>query len=474
MPFAVGCRNDLLVAALWFAGALLSSVTLFRAGRAIHASQRQIDTLSAADASRLSQELQDSRQELANIRKQMTAQNAEQLRAKDELIGCLGRVHSIEHSHILSEKDLALKVMSASSAAEQLHCDCNAQAAALISDNGVGASDGLHDKYRAAEAGVIYVMGIHGAAKASVKQYEARYNEAGGKVQFYSREILHSLETLRYHSPNVRVALITDEPNLPTNISSLFDDVVLFNPDEVNAPWGEKIIGMMKSPYKRTLYLDGDTMICDDITHMFAYLDHYDLAAVLEPPTLDRFAQSDFEYSLSYLTHHNAGVMLLKATSRTRAFLSNLRRIHTHGSDQWWMAKRGLAEQSDVRHLVLPVEYNLRIWATSAPILIRGKVKIVHQRQAYESWWGQRFSCAAVNGIASPRLWDPYNAAIFTWWVDEEGMIKTAAVADELRRKVTGRKTVATERYYDGFLSRNITVQPLPDKPFGRWNIDDN
>ena len=68
--------------------------------------------------------------------------------------------------------------------------------------------------------------------------------------------------------------------------------------------------------------------------------------------------------------------MAVQYTTRTRAFLKNLQRIHVHGSDQWWMAKRGLAEQSDVRHLQLPIEYNLRIWATSAPILIRSKVQV--------------------------------------------------------------------------------------------------
>lgn len=74
---------------------------------------------------------------------------------------------------------------------------------------------------------------------------------------------------------------------------------------------------MIKSPYKRTLYLDGDTMVCDDITHMFQFLDHYDIAAVLEAPTMERFAQSGATYSISHLTHHNAGVMLLKVKTST-------------------------------------------------------------------------------------------------------------------------------------------------------------
>lgn len=39
-----------------------------------------------------------------------------------------------------------------------------------------------------------------------------------------------------------------------------------------------KVDYIFKSPFQRTLYLDSDTWICEDIIHMFELLDHYEIA----------------------------------------------------------------------------------------------------------------------------------------------------------------------------------------------------
>src|SRR4051794_21760912 len=79
-----------------------------------------------------------------------------------------------------------------------------------------------------------------------------------------------SVGSLRKHNPGVRVCLITDR----SPQSDAFDDVVrVENP---SFSFADKLL-MVQSPYKRSVFLDTDTLILGDLRELFELLDTHQL-----------------------------------------------------------------------------------------------------------------------------------------------------------------------------------------------------
>jgi hypothetical protein len=48
-------------------------------------------------------------------------------------------------------------------------------------------------------------------------------------------------------------------------------------------PYADKIANMRRSPFERTIYLDSDTFVVDEIAHVLRLLDCYDMAVAYAP-----------------------------------------------------------------------------------------------------------------------------------------------------------------------------------------------
>src|SRR5688500_10192769 len=88
----------------------------------------------------------------------------------------------------------------------------------------------------------------------------------------YRDEAVGACTSLKQCMPHVPVALFTDIPE----VASLFDHVIVL--DNPTCDFGDKIRGIQCSPFVRTIFLDTDTCVCDDISDLFDLLDHFDLA----------------------------------------------------------------------------------------------------------------------------------------------------------------------------------------------------
>jgi hypothetical protein len=90
------------------------------------------------------------------------------------------------------------------------------------------------------------------------------------------------------------------------------------------------------SPFHKTLYLDGDTMVLKDISMMSFFLDHFDITL---RPGHDKIPERDgykklFEgrYSFSELPHWNGGVFGFRKSERAKAFFREWhKRYQVHG-----------------------------------------------------------------------------------------------------------------------------------------------
>ena len=90
-----------------------------------------------------------------------------------------------------------------------------------------------------------------------------------------------------------------------------------FDADE--NPFADKIRTMLRSPFQRSIFLDSDTHVVDQITHLFALLDRFDMAAAFAPGYRGR---ADPEVPIAFY-EFNTGVIAWRAGAASAAFLED-------------------------------------------------------------------------------------------------------------------------------------------------------
>jgi len=153
----------------------------------------------------------------------------------------------------------------------------------------------------------------------------------------------------------------------------------------------DKVMHMNASTYERSLFLDTDTYLCDDVSELFTLLDKFDIAVAHNP------------YRALYLVdgvpdsypEFNNGVIVFKQSPRMRRFLAEWLALYErdlkkeirwsnpaggtwfHGDLATQPTFREALYQSDLRVATLTPEYNCRFYR---PGFVHRKVKILHGR----------------------------------------------------------------------------------------------
>jgi hypothetical protein len=190
----------------------------------------------------------------------------------------------------------------------------------------------------------------------------------------YALEALNSFDTVRRWMPDVPVCIFTDLPEIARQ--RRFDRIEII-PDATRSI-GDKIPPLRKTPYERTLFLDTDTFVCDNLEDLFPLLDKFDLAVAFE------YWRTEFrcERLPPLYAAVNTGVVAYRMNPKMAAFMSDWwARYQAHvgeypkKTDQ--PAFREALYDSDLRFFILPTEYNLRI---HHPSFLGGHMgpKIIH------------------------------------------------------------------------------------------------
>jgi hypothetical protein len=176
-------------------------------------------------------------------------------------------------------------------------------------------------------------------------------------------------------------------------------------------PYVDKIANMRRSPFERTIYLDSDTFVVDEIAHLLRLLDRYDMAVAYasayrglpDPEVPDAF----YEF--------NTGVLAWRSSDRMGAFMCSWQETYlawlrhepflgaqkaSQGGRADQPAFRRCAWQHDVRVFVLAPEYNFR---TGYPTAVADRVRVIHgEHKDFESL------AARINDRQDrPRAWPP-------------------------------------------------------------------
>jgi hypothetical protein len=232
----------------------------------------------------------------------------------------------------------------------------------------------------------------------------------------YVEEALRSARSSLRHNPIPHLLFATaeveDEPGL---------SVVRFEPSA--NPYVDKIANMRRSPFQRTLYLDTDTFVVDQIVHLLALLDNYEIAAA-QASGYRGLADPEVPAAFYEL---NTGVLAWRAGERAQDFMrdwqatyeawlldepfpgagkASARRIARSQATGRTQSLGGAADQPAFRRcawqhglslFVLGPEYNLRL---GEPTAVVERVRVIHGRHPDYGALAER-----VNEVHGPRIW---------------------------------------------------------------------
>jgi Nucleotide-diphospho-sugar transferase len=178
-----------------------------------------------------------------------------------------------------------------------------------------------------------------------------------------------SARSVRSVTPGIPIAVATDEP-APTGFDAV---VALADTDGYRA----KVLGMLASPFDRTLFLDADTYAAADVAELFHVLDTFDLAAA-QAPNRVTLPLDDVPDAFPEL---NTGVVAFRRNAAVKRFLhtwleeyDRLKPLRPPSQDQPAF-RRALYTATDVRLTVLPTEFNVRFGMAG---FYNQRVRILH------------------------------------------------------------------------------------------------
>lgn len=167
---------------------------------------------------------------------------------------------------------------------------------------------------------------------------------------------VNSARTVREHCHGLTIDIYTDSPAVIPE--GTFDMVYpIASPHRRS-----KVDYMANTRFERTLYLDTDTKVTADITHLFSLLDRFDIGIAHAHM---RNKHENFQVWRHLIPvsfpQLNSGVMVYRRTQAVMDMLAEWQTaFHTAGFKKDQVTLRELLWLSDLRLCILPPEYNIR------------------------------------------------------------------------------------------------------------------
>lgn len=196
----------------------------------------------------------------------------------------------------------------------------------------------------------------------------------------YREEAHTSAESVKNVMPDIPIILFTDKPDATD--SELYDDI--YEIERHSHPFLDRISCFQKSPFDRTLFLDSDTYVTEDISGIFDLLDRFDIAAAQIPghDPNDEIKRKNSDYIPDVpesFPVFNCGVLLFKDNDKVQKSFQQWKELYRENLDE--VIDQGpfreIVYKNNLRIHSLPPEYNCRF---PFPGSVKGKVKILHGR----------------------------------------------------------------------------------------------
>jgi hypothetical protein len=196
---------------------------------------------------------------------------------------------------------------------------------------------------------------------------------------FHAAAAAQSAKSVRQTNPWLSIDIFSDCPVE----EGVFDNVTPFQDGHLRS----KIDFLAQSRFDRSLYLDSDTRVVDDLEPLFAVLDRFDIALAHGHKRNGSRQNVMWKEKIpEAFPQLNGGVILFRKANGVRAFLEDWQSAY-HAANLKWdqVTLRELLWRSDLRLYVLPPEYNVRyakyidVWAND-----EATPKILHFASFYD------------------------------------------------------------------------------------------
>jgi len=175
---------------------------------------------------------------------------------------------------------------------------------------------------------------------------------------------------------NLPITVISDR-----EVDSPYIDRVIID-ESPDRSFFDKPRNLLKSPYDKTIYMDGDVFLLQPVSELFDLLNNVDLATAIDPNEYElRYMDNiDFGDVPESVPLFQTGVIAYNQNEECKEFINDWIETHQNTSikrDQ--TSFRMAINESDVNHMALSNLYNCLIeW----PMQVTGDVKIIHGRLA--------------------------------------------------------------------------------------------
>lgn len=239
----------------------------------------------------------------------------------------------------------------------------------------------------------------------------------------FKNEALISVRSLRRFNTD-KIAVVCPEKMIDNDLKSHFD-IIIVNDDIENYTYLSKVLGLKHTPFDKTLFLDSDTFITDDLSALFSILDIADFATTIEPTLHTTNRINNIRYQ-NIIPEFNSGVILYKNNKVMKKVIDDWFKICTSNNiinDMPGLREAVLDNFDSLSFTILPNEYNAHGFKTF--LLLYQKVIIIHERLGYK--WNvrtphflgfekmQKFE-KMINRKVYKRLYIPYIGIIpYNW-----------------------------------------------------------
>lgn len=198
----------------------------------------------------------------------------------------------------------------------------------------------------------------------------------------HSKEVIHSVKSIKKIHPKLNVTLFTDEKS---EISEKYFDNIKILP--INDTREKQNLLFEHTPYTNTLYLDSDTELINPITESFLLMERFDIAACIDHCRIDmnRVRLWD-QYGMipDGFSEFAGGVIMFRKTKTVEKFFKlwqkNYKRwceVSGKVNDQPSF-RVSLWECEDLKLHTLPPEFNIRTQEKRDKFTDRIKPRIYH------------------------------------------------------------------------------------------------
>ena len=165
-------------------------------------------------------------------------------------------------------------------------------------------------------------------------------------------------QSVRHHMPDVPIALFTNATQLGVNVSDVFNQVIELE----SVHHRSKVDCLMNSPFERTLFLDADIRVLEDVSDLFDVLERFDIAMAQAHARNRPATRAVWNQELpDAFPQFNTGVLVVRRNAQTQTLFQNWSESYkAAGFRKDQVTLRELLWNSDLRLATLPPEYNIR------------------------------------------------------------------------------------------------------------------